>query len=794
MSSRQRSRVLGPVQALAMLLAFLLASVTGGVLLAGLAVPVVTAAGSVSNATTGIFTEVPEEFDMEEPSEMSTMYAADGSVMTNFFINERIIVASDQISPYLKDATVAIEDRRFYDHNGVDIEGLARAFVLNIFAGTSQGASTLTQQYIKNVRVEESQVTGDPEIAWEATRQTYGRKLEEARLAISLEKKYTKDEILVGYLNLAQYGKDVWGVEAASQRYFGISAADLSLSQAAVLAAIPQAPGYWDPTVDPEANQERRDKVLNDMLEEGMITQAQHDEAVAIDVADLLDVHKSVRGCASTGNMAYFCEYVVAEILQNPAFGETEDERRDFLYRNGQHIYTTIDPEKQQAAFESVTATVPINDPSNIKAMLTSVEPGTGRIVAMAQNTNFGKPSDEDPTATEVNLNVGRSHGGGDGYHTGSSFKPLILTQWLKDGHTLGDIVMGNRQAFAPSMWTISCNPSEVPTSPYTPKNLEGTAGDRISVINATRVSANIPFVEMASQMDLCAITETAASMGLERGNGDPLVPNPSMVLGTNTVTPLAMANAFATYATNGTYCTPVAIERIVSTDGEEISVPQTECTKVLDDEVAAGVNYALQEVNRTGGTGWRAAISGRATAGKTGTANENMFAWYVGYTPQLAAAVVMGHQGDWTPMIGVTINGQWHRNVNGGSLPAPTWRAYMVRALEGVESRSFPEPSQRRTIYGDLISVPSVVGLSVLDAQTILEDAGFTVRVSEEPVFSDSVREGLVASQNPSGGSQQVSGSVIELAESKGPEPQPEPEPTPEPEEPAPPAEEEDD
>lgn len=768
---------MGPLQALAMLLAFLLASVTGGVLLAGVAVPAVTAAGTVSNATTGIFDEGVEDFEIEEPSEMSTMYAGDGSVMTNFYQNQRIVVTSSEISPYIKDATVAIEDRRFYDHIGVDVEGLARALVLNFFTNTSQGASTLTQQYIKNAKVEESVVKDDPSIAAEATEQTYGRKLEEARLAIALEKKMSKDEILTGYLNLAQYGKSVWGVEAAARRYFSVPAADVTLSQAATLAAIPQAPGKWDPTIDPAVTQTRRDKVLNDMLEEGMITQAEHDEAIAIPVADLLDVQTTKQGCAGTGNMAYFCDYVVYEILNNPTFGETKQDRANLLNRGGLQIYTTINPERQQYAFDAVVGAVPIGDRSNINVALSSVEPGTGRIEAMAQNTAYGTPEyKEDVYTTELNLNVGKDHGGGEGFQTGSSFKPIILTQWLKDGHTLGDIVVGNRSAYPPNMWTISCAPDMVPQENYTPRNLDGTSGARISVLNATRVSANLPFVEMASQMDLCDIADTAASLGLTRGDGSPLETRPSMALGSNTIAPLSMANAFATFATNGTYCTPIAIDRIVTTRGEEIEVPKTECSEVLDYEVASGVTYALQEVNKPGGTGSGAAIPGRPTAGKTGTANNNWYAWYVGFTPQLSSAVMMGYKDGNVSMNYQVINDRWQNQVYGGIIPAPTWRAYTEPALAGVDPVGFPNPKQKRTIEGDLVAAPSVIGMSVQDAQSYLESRSFTLRVEETQVFSDRIPAGAIASQNPGGGSRITVGSVISVQVSKGPEPKPDP------------------
>lgn len=758
-----------------MLLAFLLASVTGGILLAGLAVPAVTAAGSISNASTDIFTDLPEELHIDEPSEMSTMYAADGSVMTNFFINQRIVVSSDEISDWVKLATIAIEDRRFEEHNGIDVQGLARALVSNTFNESRQGGSTLTMQYIKNVRLEEAVVNEDPQAQREATQQTYGRKLEEARLAIALENIYSKDEILTGYLNISQYGRNVWGVEAASQRYFGIPASDVSLPQAAVLAAIPQAPNRWDPTIDPSETRIRQHDVLDDMLEVGMITEEEYDEAASIPVEDLLDIQESPRNCGAAGNMAYFCEYVVASVLSSPEFGETIEERQALLMRGGLQIYTTIDPERQQAAVDSLTSTVPINDPSNIKIALSAVEPGSGRIVSMAQNTNFGDATDDDPSATEQNLNVDAAHRGGNGFQVGSTFKPFVLAQWLQNGNTLGDVVQGNRPLYPASDWNISCAPEY--RTDWNPRNQEGVGGNRVSVLDATRRSVNLPFVEMASEMDLCDITDTAARMGLQSANGEPLTPQPSMVLGAIEVTPLDMAAAYATFANDGVYCSPVAIERVTDADGNDLPVPETQCERAIDPESAAGVNHALQQVNTRGATGAAAALPGRPSAGKTGTANRYTFAWYIGYTPQLSAAVMMGHQEGVIPMERVTVNGRWYNTIYGGLLPAPTWRAYMTRALDGAEVLNFATPQENRTIHGDRRPVPSVTGLDVTSASDVLEDAGFTIRVEAEPTYS-SVPEGYIASQSPGGGSMQTSGQVITVTISQGPEPEPEPEP----------------
>lgn len=786
-----------------MLLAFLLASTVGGFLLAGLAVPFAAGSGTVANAAAGLFSDLPEELEIDDPSEVSNVYASDGSLLATFYNQNRIVVPLEEIHQNMQDAIIAIEDRRFWEHTGVDVEGMARAMFNNLAGGSTEGASTLTQQYVKNVLIEEARAIErtDPVRAQElfdaATQQTYGRKLQEARYAIALEQQYSKSEILAGYLNISQFGPSVYGVESASRHYFGHSAVELSVSEAALLAGIPQAPNRWDPLTNPEDATNRRDTVLMVMLQLGYITQAEHDEAVAIPVSTLVANAQSLPevGCSTAGISAYFCEYVVKDFLNNDAFGGTRAERQDLLMRGGLTITTTIDPGRQQAAYESVVGAVPINDPSGVSMSLVAVEPGTGHIEAMVQNSNFGRePTEEDPSMTAVNYNAGLSHGGGVGFQTGSSFKAIVLTQWLRMGNSLMENVPGNEDYYGRDQWTISCAPDNAAV--YEPNNLEGSGSSRVSVLEATRKSINLPFVWMATQMDLCGLADLAGSMGLTKGDGAPLEIMPSMVLGANTIAPINMASAFATYANNGVYCSPVAITEIKDRDGNPIPVPAAACKQVLDPNINAGVNYALQQVVDSGGTASRAQLAGgRPAAGKTGTANMDWHTWFVGYTPQLSAAVWMGHADAYISMFGSTINGRYYSQVYGGIIPAPTWKSFMDRALDGVPFEGFPEVTDDDVIYGELIPVPGVIGRSPSQAQATLEAAGFAVRIQSTQVYSDSIPAGQVASQSPGGGGLTLPGSVVSITVSAGPEPPPEPEPTEEPAppegEPAPPPEE---
>ncbi|MFH5823786.1 transglycosylase domain-containing protein [Georgenia sp. AZ-5] len=778
-ASARHPRAVKPSQLLTMLLAFLLLAGASGILTAGLVMPAVGAVGTVTTASTDLFEDLPSELAIPEPSQQSVMLAADGSPLATFFAENRIVVGLDQIAEPMRHAVVAVEDRRFYEHKGIDPDGMARAAVNNLAGGPLEGASTLTQQYVKNVLIEAGRVSGDDAAIAEATETSLGRKLREARLAIALEERVSKDQILEGYLNIAQFGPSVWGVEAAARHYYNKSAAELSVAEAALLAGITQSPAKWDPVRNPDNAQHRRDVVLGTMLDQGYIDQAQYDEAVALPVADMLNVQTTPNGCAAAGTAAYFCEYVVKDLLNNESFGKDITERRQRLTRGGLIIHTTLDPAKQQAAYDSVVASVPVNDRSGIKMALSSVEPGTGKILAMAQNTNFGATTPEDPNATMLNLNVGKSHGGGLGFQSGSSFKVFTLIEWLETGHSLNDRVLSTKKVFPRASWDISCAP-EHKADYNNATNIDGMPTSRtMSVLEATRQSVNLTFIEMANQMDMCAIIDNAERMGLTQGDGSPLMPNPAAVLGTNTVTPLAQAAAFATLAAGGNFCTPVAITKVTDRDGAEVPAPPATCTQVLEPDVVNGVNHALQQVvsNRSLATGRSAVLPGRPAAGKTGTANEDAHAWFVGYTPQLAAAVWMGHsQGD-KSMMDAVIDGRYNQWVFGGSYPAETWQAYMARSLQGAPVERFPD-ARSRVIFGERLAVPAVAGRSLDAARAILEDRGFRVRVGG--AVSSDLPAGSVVVTWPEAGARVTPGTTVVLSPSSGPAPEPPPAPTP--------------
>ena len=775
-----QGRRVNALQALALLLAFALVSGLGGVLAAGLVMPAVATASLATDTSVGLFEELPTELEEVALPERSVILAADGTKLADFYEQNRIVVTLDRISPHMRNAVVATEDRRFYDHSGVDLAGLTRAVIRNVTTEDTEGGSTLTQQYIKNLLIQ-SALTGDLTAeeradAIDAAREAegvegYARKLEEAKLAIALEDRLTKEQILEGYLNIAQFGQSqIYGVEAAAQYYFSIPSSDLNYLQAATIAGVTQLPGRWDPTVNPEASQARRNVVLHDMLREQYITREEYEAGIATPLVDTLAVSTPQFTCAAANavaNAGYFCDYVTKVIRNHPAFGATPEERYRLLYEGGLTIKTTLDPRLQAIADEEVKNGIPVLDPSGVASAITVIEPGTGYIKAMAQNRVYNPSEGAAPGETAVNYNTDAAHGGAAGFPPGSTFKPFTLMQWLREGRSLNENIDGRRRERVLTEFNASCT-GFAPTT-WNPRNSEGPPGGAfMTVQDATRNSVNSGYVEMAAQLDLCAIFDGATQLGIRQGNGEPVPVNPSGILGTDSVPPMAMAAAFATFAADGVYCEPVAITSVLTRAGVELTVPPANCAAVLEPHIAAAMNYALSQVWT--GTGRPiGALPGRVSAGKTGTTSENEHTWFVGYTPELATAVWVGFPDSMTPVQRITINGQYFRNVYGSSIAGPTWKRFMTRALENMPERRFTEPSNAQ-INGTPVRIPSVLGRSEGGASRALRDAGFAVRVSETREFS-SYPVDTVARVEPGSGTASR-GATVTIFLSQGPDP----------------------
>ena len=693
---------------------FLTASAVCGVLAASLLVPTVAATGVAVSDSIKLFNSLPSELTVDPPSESTRVLTADGKPIATFYAENRVKVRLDQMSPYIKDAIVAIEDRRFYEHAGIDPQGILRALVSNLTNGGRQGASTLTQQYVTNV-LNESLVSADKgdQIVLNGQK-SMADKIREMRLAVELEKKYTKDQILEGYLNIVFFARDAYGIEAASRYFFNTTAKDLTLPQAALLAGLVNSPSFYNPDVHPENAVQRRNQVLAKMLSYGAITLAQHDAAVAAPVD--LKITPGRQGCAGAEMAPYFCDYVSHLILNNPAYGADIGERERKLFRGGLTITTTLDSRLQLAAQAQVDATAGAN-PDKWGAAMVSIAPGTGKILAMAQNTVFlPAPGKFD---TQLNFNVdskdanGNDLNGAGGFQPGSTMKPFTFAEWLNEGKSLTAMVDASRRSYPLGFpWRSSCG--RVLGAYSTSQKQLGAADDlqnndpgyyrRMPVNYGLYNSINTATFAEATQLDFCGIQKMVDAAGIHSGVDNARVNMHQLgnLLGAIGVAPLHLANAFATFANDGTYCAPIAISAVNDAAGQKLPAETSACHRAIKPEVARGVNAVLQDVLKRGsGVYIKPKVQERfPVAAKTGTSNTNGATWVVGYTSGLATASFFGDalEGQKRPGQNITVNGKFYKAIDGYMLAGPQWANYMRQVARYYPTAPFPAPPESMT------------------------------------------------------------------------------------------------
>jgi membrane peptidoglycan carboxypeptidase len=694
-------------------MALVVVSSLAGALGTALVMPVVGSAGWAVTTGAEYFDSLPSDLTQSPLPRRSVLLTRNGQPITYFFDENRVEVPLSAVSPLLQNAVVAIEDARFYQHGGIDPRGVARAAVNDTAGGKVQGASTLTQQYVKNVLVERATGLGDEAGAQAAVARTTSRKIREMRLAISLEKRIDKQQILERYLNIVYFGGLTYGVEAAAQRQFGVSASAVTLPQAALLAGMIQEPSSYDPTTHPAAARQRRDVVLARMLEQGLITQAEHDQAVASAV--VAKGRPVARGCSAAGVNAFFCDYVQRSILQDPAYsalGATQAQRLTSLNRGGLMIRTTLDADLEYAAGQAVRDAVPPGDPSGLGAAAVTVEPGTGRVLAMTQNRTYAVTSGAGRTS--INYSTDYAVGGATGFQTGSAFKPFTLAAWLAAGGSLDDTVDATKRDFPYRSFT-ACGRHLRGTKPYTPGNSEGRETGEMSVLEATYNSVNVAYVDMESQLDLCDIAGVAERLGLHLAvpgrdctATGPLTSDlprclPSLTLGVKEIAPLTMAAAYAGFASGGIYCRPLAVASVTRAGPSPgsavgVGVPGPSCRRAIDQDVAAGVTAALTQVLSKGTAAGVGPLPWPA-AGKTGTTDGPYDTWFVGYTAQRSTAVWVADPGRAAGggsvgrrrLTDISVGGHFYPIVYGASIAAPLWKRITEPAMAGLPAESRP-------------------------------------------------------------------------------------------------------
>jgi membrane peptidoglycan carboxypeptidase len=697
-------------------------------------------------------------------SEASTIYAQrDGRPveLATFYHENRVEVPFEEISPNIINAVLATEDPRFYEHAGVDMISLVRATLTNLATfGEGPGASTITMQYVKNSLVEAANQSGDEEAIRAATEVTVERKLREIRLAIALEKEVSKKQILAGYLNLAFFGNQINGVETASQYYFGTSAKNLNVPQAAYLAGMLKSPNDYKPDESDNFDRGigRRNYVIQNMADQGFITQQQADTYKASPIQTRISDTKA--GCEADQTTAYFCDYVVWTIRNSPEFGVDREDREELLRRGGLEIYTTLDMDLQQTAHEAVNEYLPGDNEWEFGTASVSVEAGTGRIITMAQNRVFDQSDNPGTGRTAVNFNTDREYGGSSGFQPGSTYKIFVLADWLKSGYTLGDHVDGREKEWDVANEFVARCGGLVGT--WEPGNSGETVED-LSVLQATRTSQNTAFADMASQLDLCDIRDTAIDFGVHRADGNELSFVPSSILGVNEIAPLTMASAFAAIANEGTYCSPVAIDSVTKRrTGEQLNVPKSRCSQSVTPDIAAALAYAMQQVV-SGGTAVASNTGqGIPLAGKTGTTDESIHTWMVGYSSEVATAVWVGNVKGLIPQRGKRVDG---RAVS--TLRHDIWRTIMTDVNEVYGGEAFPSASPR-FLEPLTIPVPDVSGLDPLMAAEQIELLDLNAKIVEEPV-SSARPEGAVAETFPFANESVPRGTLIEIFVSGG-------------------------
>lgn len=763
-----------------------------GVVVAASFFPGVAISGLAAKESLEQFDQLPAELIVDDGPQISYVYAADGTTRIAAMYDEnRRNVPLHDIAPIMTDAMLAAEDHNFYEHNGVDVRGIARAFVANAANDQiTQGASTITQQY---VRLSLTYFSDDLQSVIDATEETTGRKLREVRYALALEQELSKDEILNGYLNLAYFGEGAYGIFAASQVYFDTRPSDLELHEAAFLAGLVRAPSQFSPSEGGlAAATERRNWVLDQMVEREAITRAEAQEAKQQELD--VDPQRQPNMCVgvTTNHWGFFCDYFYRWWLDQEAFGATPWEREQRLRGGGFHIVTTLDVEAQQAAKDHVEDNLPTGDEHAL--MVAAVEPGTGKVRAMATNRNFVIDDPSDPengphTNPEARAQGVRGSypnttnplisGGGDidGYQGGSTFKLYTMLAALEEGLPLATSIHSPSQVttsfYAEPGTSASCG------SNWCPVNYPGQEPGSYDMWTGFGSSINTYFAQLIERVGAEDAVDVAKRTGIKfRASGTQENPQDAQyaepprasgwgpfTLGVSATTPLDLANSYATISAEGVHCEPLPVDEIRTPTDESLDITDPRCERTVDRDVALAAidagKCATGEGSQAGGCS-----SGRGTApyasaridnpvwGKTGTSDGTRSYSLVLSTRHLAVAGQLADP-DWaqtdqemdTQLVGEAIS---HLTAD---------------LTEDDPREDWPLPDDSDLVEGDLESVPDVSCMSVSEAQERLRDAGFDPRVGSE--IDSACPQGEAAATTPSG--QALPGDDVTILVSNG-------------------------
>ena len=818
------SRVLGGVLGL---VGF---SVLAGVLVTAMVTPAIAVTSMTAQGSIDIFQNLPDAIKIGTQAQRNQIYAKSGGkdvLLATIYKQNRQVVGWDDVSPLLKQAAVDGEDRRFFTHGGVDLQSIARAVVKNGSGGQQSGSSTLDMQLVKNILVQQAFTavyTGDNQVQQradaikQANGYSYDRKLKEIKLAIGLDKQYTKKQILLGYLNIVGMGSTTYGVESAALQYFSVNAKDVSLPQAASLIAIVQNPntqGLSNPKTFP-ANKDRRDQILAAMLSAKHITQKQYDEALATKIESYIKRSDAANGCRTATHLsaAAACDYALALMTADPigdaesalkdyktkpsneqkpavladlgarldttkanlapevnALGATPAERRANWEKGGYKIYTTLDLDLTDQAQTVLQTQAPAEEARfQLGATANSIEVGTGKIIVMAQNRIFDDGAAPSATTTSAyNLSVDRPYGGANGFDTGSTYKTIDLANWLETGHGLNDVINGRGpQTYLAKQFTAPCYTGSLLLHPYILSNDGGPGGYPMTVKAGLIGSVNNVFMQMATRQDLCSIRDTAKRMGAHRADfARDLDVFPSDVLGSNEQAPLTMASVAATIGGAGLHCAPIIIDHVVNPEGVTKPGQPTTCNQATSADVAAGVANAMVGSMSYGTSANANPNDGVAIGGKTGTSPNRNQDWVISTTTKVGSSVWTGNLDSAQTSLYKFRNPSTGRDYYTSSrfaIMKAMVKSVNTTALKG--DRAFPAASAAM-LGGSSAIVPSLTGQTSDQAKKLLDSLQF--QYTDGGPEASALPTGRVTRADPDAGSKVSAGSNVTVFTSDG-------------------------
>ncbi len=762
------------VNLLAKITQLLLCAVLSGAVLAAAIFPVLAATGLAAKMGGEAFAHLPDELTVKRSPQNSYVYASDNkTLITVMFDENRSDLALSDIPVMVQHAILAAEDQKFYDHNGVDTQGIARAFIANQTAGdVQQGASTITMQLVRMSLT--YSLDNTPQGVIEATENTNRRKLLEVNYALALERRMSKEEILEKYLNTAYFGTRAYGIFAASQVYFGKHPKDLTIAQAAFLAGLVKFPGKLDKASGRQEAVERRNYVLGEMVQAGYLTAEQGAEAKAEELK--ISDAKTPNGCVQviTNHWGFFCDYFQRWWMQQEVFGVTDYDRERQLRSGGFRIQTTLDVGTQQAAFENAVKYAPIGDPQAM--LLSAIEPGSGKVRALAVNRHFKLDTKGEngantnpkapagskgsyPNTTNPLMSTDPSF---QGYRPGSVMKIFTLVAALENGLPLDYVI--NTQAQATSKYPYKKDPNC--GGMWCPPN--SSSGTRIGPHNmwsAFGLSVNTYFVPLFDIVGGDKVMDTARRMGVTFYD-DPSTDDDDytastqtakiwspFTLGISTHPPLQIANAYATLAADGLYCEPTPIEGVQNNRGEKLAVGAAKCKQALDPEVArAAIDASRCPVGDSsavgrceGGTASESkGIIKKPIAGKTGTSDNESTATLTITTKQLSVSGFLVDP-DW-PDTTQKMKHKGNRGVN------PAVQYTLAAAMADQAGVQFTPPKNQRLITGPQSAIPDVTCKPIPEALSLVKGAGFKVEVETRRPVPSPCPAGTAAGTNPTG------------------------------------------